>query len=30
MDSPVLTSFVLPAAIAVIMWSLGLTLTRAD
>ena len=30
MDSPILTSFVLPAAIAVIMWSLGLTLTRAD
>lgn len=30
MDSPVLTSFLLPAAIAVIMWSLGLTLTRAD
>jgi bile acid:Na+ symporter, BASS family len=30
MDSPVLTSFVLPAAIAVIMWSLGLTLTRED
>lgn len=30
MDSPILTSFVLPAAIGVIMWSLGLTLTRAD
>lgn len=30
MDSPVLTSVVLPAAIAVIMCSLGLTLTRED
>lgn len=30
MDSPVLTSIVLPAAIAVIMCSLGMTLTRAD
>jgi BASS family bile acid:Na+ symporter len=30
MDSPILTSAVLPAAIAVIMWSLGLTLTRED
>lgn len=30
MDSPVLTSVMLPAAIAVIMWSLGLTLTRED
>ena len=30
MDSPVLTSVVLPAAIAVIMWSLGLTLARED
>src|SRR6476646_8126527 len=30
MDTPILTSLVLPAAIAVIMWSLGLTLTRAD
>jgi bile acid:Na+ symporter, BASS family len=30
MDSPILTSFVLPAAIGVIMWSLGLTLTRED
>jgi BASS family bile acid:Na+ symporter len=30
MDSPVLTSALLPAAIAVIMWSLGLTLTRED
>lgn len=30
MDSPLLTSVVLPAAIAVIMWSLGLTLTRDD
>lgn len=30
MDSPLLTSIVLPAAIAVIMWSLGLTLTRED
>ncbi|HEX6228219.1 MAG TPA: hypothetical protein VFZ41_02020 [Solirubrobacterales bacterium] len=30
MDSPVLTTAVLPAAIAVIMWSLGLTLTRED
>jgi BASS family bile acid:Na+ symporter len=29
-DSPVLTSVVLPAAIAVIMCSLGMTLTRAD
>ncbi len=30
MDSPVLTSAVLPAAIAVIMCSLGMTLTRED
>jgi BASS family bile acid:Na+ symporter len=30
MDSPILTSVVLPGAIAVIMWSLGLTLTRED
>lgn len=30
MDTPVLTSVLLPAAIAVIMWSLGLTLTRED
>jgi len=30
MDSPVLTSVVLPGAIAVIMFSLGLTLTRED
>jgi BASS family bile acid:Na+ symporter len=30
MDSPVLTSVVLPAAIAVIMCSLGMTLTPAD
>lgn len=30
MDSPVLTSVVLPAAIAVIMLSLGMTLTPAD
>lgn len=30
MGNPVLTSVVLPAAIAVIMWSLGLTLTRED
>src|SRR5665811_1683505 len=30
MDSPLLTSVVLPAAIAVIMCSLGMTLTRAD
>jgi bile acid:Na+ symporter, BASS family len=30
MDSPVLTSVVLPAAIAVIMCSLGMTLTSAD
>jgi BASS family bile acid:Na+ symporter len=30
MDSPVLTSVLLPAGIAVIMWSLGLTLTRED
>jgi bile acid:Na+ symporter, BASS family len=30
MDSPLLTSVLLPAAIAVIMWSLGLTLTRED
>jgi bile acid:Na+ symporter, BASS family len=30
MDSPLLTGFVLPAAIAVIMFSLGLELTRAD
>jgi BASS family bile acid:Na+ symporter len=30
MDSPLLTSFLLPAAIGVIMWSLGLTLTAAD
>lgn len=30
MDSPVLTTVVLPAGIAVIMWSLGLTLTWAD
>jgi len=30
MDSPLLTSVALPAAIAVIMCSLGLTLTRAD
>jgi BASS family bile acid:Na+ symporter len=30
MDSPVLTSIVLPAAIAVIMCSLGMTLTPAD
>jgi bile acid:Na+ symporter, BASS family len=30
MDSPVLTSVVLPAAIAVIMCSLGMTLTAAD
>lgn len=30
MDSPILTSLVLPAAIGVIMWSLGLTLTRED
>jgi bile acid:Na+ symporter, BASS family len=30
MDSPVLTSVVLPAAIAVTMCSLGMTLTRAD
>lgn len=30
MDSPLLTSIVLPAAIAVIMCSLGLTLTRED
>ena len=29
-DSPLLTSVVLPAAIAVIMCSLGLTLTRED
>jgi bile acid:Na+ symporter, BASS family len=29
-DSPLLTSFVLPAAIAVIMCSLGMTLTPAD
>jgi BASS family bile acid:Na+ symporter len=30
MDSPVLTSVLLPAGIALIMWSLGLTLTRED
>lgn len=30
MDSPILTSLVLPGAIAVIMWSLGLTLNRED
>src|ERR1700741_1123045 len=30
MDSPLLTSVLLPGAIGVIMWSLGLTLTRAD
>jgi BASS family bile acid:Na+ symporter len=30
MDSPLLVSILLPAAIAVIMWSLGLTLTRED
>jgi bile acid:Na+ symporter, BASS family len=30
MDSPILTSVVLPAAIAVIMFSLGMTLTPAD
>ena len=30
MDSPLLTSVVLPAGIAVIMFSLGLTLTRED
>ncbi|HEX5762403.1 MAG TPA: bile acid:sodium symporter [Solirubrobacterales bacterium] len=30
MDSPLLTSFLLPAAIAVIMCSLGMTLTAAD
>ncbi len=30
MDSPILTSVVLPGAIAVIMFSLGLTLTRED
>lgn len=30
MDSPALTSVILPAGIAVIMWSLGLTLTRED
>jgi bile acid:Na+ symporter, BASS family len=30
MDSPVLTTVVLPAAIAVIMWNLGLTLSRED
>jgi bile acid:Na+ symporter, BASS family len=30
MDSPILTSVVLPAAIAVIMLNLGLTLTRED
>lgn len=30
MDSPILASFVLPAAIAVIMWSLGMTLTGDD
>jgi BASS family bile acid:Na+ symporter len=30
MDSPALTSVILPAAIAVIMCSLGMTLTRAD
>jgi len=30
MDSPLLVSFLLPAAIAVIMGSLGLTLTRED
>jgi BASS family bile acid:Na+ symporter len=30
MDSPLLTSFLLPGAIAVIMWSLGLTLTWED
>jgi bile acid:Na+ symporter, BASS family len=30
MDSPLLTSVLLPAGIAVIMWSLGLTLTRED
>ena len=30
MDTPILTSVLLPAAIAVIMWSLGLTLTRED
>ena len=30
MDSPLLTSILLPGAIAVIMWTLGLTLTRDD
>lgn len=30
MDSPLLTSLLLPGAIAVIMWTLGLTLTPAD
>jgi BASS family bile acid:Na+ symporter len=30
MDSPLLTTVMLPGAIAVIMWSLGLTLTRED
>src|ERR1044072_7879626 len=30
MDSPVLTSVILPGAIAVIMCSLGMTLTPAD
>src|SRR5215510_634843 len=30
MDSPVMASVLLPAGIAVIMWSLGLTLTRED
>jgi len=30
MDSPLITSFLLPGAIAVIMWTLGLTLTRDD
>lgn len=30
MDNLLLTTILLPAAIAVIMWSLGLTLTRAD
>ena len=30
MDSPLLTSILLPGAIAVIMWTLGLTLTPAD
>jgi BASS family bile acid:Na+ symporter len=30
MDSPLLTSILLPGAIAVIMWSLGLTLSRED